>query len=320
MGINARGQIVGMYFDADFNFRGFLLSGGQYTTLDVPDAAFGTTYAQAINNRGQIVGGYADTSFNWHGFLLSGGQYTLLPDPPNSTYTQPNGINDRGQIVGGYSDANGNSHGFLLSDGQYTTIDVPNSLPGSTSANGINDGGQIVGSYLVPLPPNSASSHGFLLSGGQYTTLDDPNAPPRPGGGTTPNGINALGQIVGWYRGNPYYPLMQGFLADPVHGKSAAADARSADPAAIFSDGVLPAVSLAQVMPTPGSVIHGPADLGVRVGENLGGRFNGATTAVPMVPLMTSHAGDGGHQDICIPANDLFMNHLDDLFTKEAVL
>jgi probable HAF family extracellular repeat protein len=88
-GINARGQIVGNYGDASGQ-HGFLLSGGQYTTLDDPNAVTQPglgTFAFGINARGQIVGQYFDANFARHGFLLSGGQYTTL-DVPNAG-TQP---------------------------------------------------------------------------------------------------------------------------------------------------------------------------------------------------------------------------------------
>src|SRR5690348_15883469 len=61
-GINTSGQIVGFY--ADLGEHGFLLSGGNYTTLD-PRA----NHAYGINDSGQIVG---SASFTLQGFLLSG--------------------------------------------------------------------------------------------------------------------------------------------------------------------------------------------------------------------------------------------------------
>jgi hypothetical protein len=74
-GINSRGDIVSYYcafepcsLDNDSE-HGFLLSDGEFTTIDFPDghaaAAFG------INTRGDIVGPYNDASGNGHGFLLN---------------------------------------------------------------------------------------------------------------------------------------------------------------------------------------------------------------------------------------------------------
>jgi uncharacterized membrane protein len=102
---------VGSYTDANFISHGFLLSGGQYRTIDDPNAINGT-FANGINASGQVVGYY--NAIGVHGFLLSGGQYTTFPDDPNGVNsTMPNGINARGQIVGSYGDANGFFHGFL---------------------------------------------------------------------------------------------------------------------------------------------------------------------------------------------------------------
>jgi probable HAF family extracellular repeat protein len=185
-GINSHGDIVGVYAGNDFVQHGFLLSGGHFTTLDVPNAI--ATLPFGINDRGQIVGQYADASFNTHGFLLSGGQYTTL-DVPNGFYTFPGGINDRGQIVGGYNETIFSAHGFLLSGGQYTTFDDPNGV-GNTIASCINAHGDIAGLFFDA----NFNEHGFLLRGGQYTTLDVPN-----GDFTTPQGINSRGQIVGLY-------------------------------------------------------------------------------------------------------------------------
>ena len=106
------GQIVGDYKDVGGTFHGFLLSGGQYTTLDPPgrpslSARGSTTPARSWGATTMLV---AMPPF--HGFLLSGGVYTTL-DVPGATSTQIFSINNAGQIVGSYDDAKGNTHGFL---------------------------------------------------------------------------------------------------------------------------------------------------------------------------------------------------------------
>jgi probable HAF family extracellular repeat protein len=69
---------------------------------------------------------------------------------------------------------------------------------------GINNAGQIVGAYI-----GSSTINGFLLDQGNYTTLDVPGA-----SYTSAQGINASGQIVGYYwdAGGTSH----GFLATPV--------------------------------------------------------------------------------------------------------
>ena len=117
--------------------------------------------------------------------------FTTLDDPRGGG-TVAVGINDAGQIVGEYGVDQGLPVGFLLSVGNYSTVLPPGSNFGG--ANGINGAGQIVGQSYVStaIPPT-----GFLLSGGNYT----PIAPPDTNGafGALATGINASGQIVGWY-------------------------------------------------------------------------------------------------------------------------
>jgi probable HAF family extracellular repeat protein len=96
LGINAAGQIVGLYGNNAPGTHGFLLSGGTYTTIDDPSAT-NITEAFGINDRGQIVGAYTNASGD-HGFLLSGGVYTTLDDSAGvqAHDTQAIGINNAG--------------------------------------------------------------------------------------------------------------------------------------------------------------------------------------------------------------------------------
>ena len=70
-GINARGDIVGNYHDANGHTHGFLLRQGVFSTIDFPNASF--TAARAINARGDIVGRVLGPSGDEHGFLLRDG-------------------------------------------------------------------------------------------------------------------------------------------------------------------------------------------------------------------------------------------------------
>src|SRR6266567_9389535 len=99
-GINAAGQMVGIYIDSGGKGHGFLLDKGVFTNIDFPGAAT-FTEAIGINAQGQISGIYDVASGTQHGFLLDKGTFTTI-DPPGSTFTQALGINDAGQIVGRY--------------------------------------------------------------------------------------------------------------------------------------------------------------------------------------------------------------------------
>lgn len=187
-GINDSGEVVGVYSGDSGPTHGFLLSGGNYTTFDVPGAR--NTIGQGINNSGQVVGTYEDDVFI-HGFLLDGGTSTTL-DRPGALQNWPQAINQAGQIVGYYivdfEDVEaGRAHGFLLSGGAYTTVDVPGSV--FTVASGINDSGQVVGYY-----EDEFTDHAFLLSGGSYATIDVPGSL-----FSKATGINDSGQVVGFY-------------------------------------------------------------------------------------------------------------------------
>ena len=125
--------------------------------------------------------------------------YTILDDPLATNGTVATGINGTGQIVGTYNPDASSSHPFLYSAGTYTTLPDDPSATAGTQPTDINDAGQIVGNYGVVLAGHGVADHGFLYSGGTYTTIDDPLAGGASGQGTSANGINRLGQIVGYY-------------------------------------------------------------------------------------------------------------------------
>jgi uncharacterized membrane protein len=206
-GINDARQTVGTFLDPSSLSHGFLLSGGTFTTIDVPSPFCSgpcppfETEAGGINTAGQIVGafdlGYWIFGYYFmHGFLRSGGKYTTI-DVPGAFATQPSGVNDSGQVVGTFVDPpylsedwvsiSGASHGFLLSRGAFTTIEPDGAF--ESGASGVNEARQIVGWFS-----DVVGTHGFLLAHGTFTTIDVPGATP---GSTTAYGINAAAQIVG---------------------------------------------------------------------------------------------------------------------------
>jgi hypothetical protein len=84
-GLNDLGDIVGAFYDdATAVFRGFVLSGGVLTVLDVPGQTglLPGTFIHDIDNRGRLVGYYGDDLTRTfrpgiHGFLA-----TPVPEPP----------------------------------------------------------------------------------------------------------------------------------------------------------------------------------------------------------------------------------------------
>lgn len=66
-GINANGQILGVYIDAGGAEHGFLEVGATFTSIDYPGAV--TTTAWGINSAGQIVGNHYGSDGIAHGWL-----------------------------------------------------------------------------------------------------------------------------------------------------------------------------------------------------------------------------------------------------------
>lgn len=210
---NDRGDVVGIYFDDDGFFHGFLLSKkGVLTTLDFPGAS--ETYAWGISESGTVVGWWdiLDANFDLvaaHGFTWDGGSFTQV-DFPGSGDTQVDGINARGDLVGVWdSGPNTAGHGFVESKhGQFINFDVPVAGATYTQLDDINANGQIIGVYVDA----AGNEHGFLQAGATFTSLDYPGA-----GFTSVWGINSAGLIVGnHYDAADASTPAHGFLAVPL--------------------------------------------------------------------------------------------------------
>jgi hypothetical protein len=194
VGINDSGQIVGSYGNSSGNY-GFLYSGGNYTTLNVPGAVqvspssffsgTGTT-ATGISDNGEIVGSW-DSSGTNYGYTYSAGSFLNTGITfDSSAFTTLYGVNDSG-LVSGYS-ASGSSRPSFLYDGSTFT---PISFPGAsgTVVQGINDSGEAVGFYTL-----NGQTSGFTYVDGTYTSIMYPGA-----NSTSLFGISNNGEIVGDY-------------------------------------------------------------------------------------------------------------------------
>jgi uncharacterized membrane protein len=109
--INDNGSISGFYIDSAGKNHGFLISKGEFRTLDFPGSTL--TKAFGLNNRDEVVGAYVDASGLTHGFIFNDGEFTSVDDPEGIGTSTIDGINDRGQIVGFYVAAGGNTDGFV---------------------------------------------------------------------------------------------------------------------------------------------------------------------------------------------------------------
>jgi PEP-CTERM motif len=210
-GINAAGDLSGLYVDNSGNTHGFTRIGGTFKTVDNP---LSTVFNQAlgINNADETVGYFAPTATGTPGdiaYSQTGGSFTdinhLLPTNFNS---QAVGINSTATpwIVGFYQpdSALATSFGFVDEGGTITTIDPFGST--FTQALGVNDLGEIVGFYV----DGSGVQHGYIDNGGVFTSFDPPGS-----ASTTINGLNDKGDIVGFFT-NPTTDTVDGFVGTPV--------------------------------------------------------------------------------------------------------
>jgi hypothetical protein len=160
------------------------------------DEDFRDTLPQAINGKTQITGYYFPQGhFAPRGFLRQSDGTVVTFDVPSSNATRPIAINDSGQIAGNYQDTDGVSHGFLREqDGSLTTFDPTGSI--ATQVTAMNKKSEITGFYATV----DGLYHGFLRhTDGTVECFDSPSV---PNWGIFPQGINDVGDIVGYYQGS----------------------------------------------------------------------------------------------------------------------
>ena len=111
-GLNDRDQISGYYVDGTGTPHGFVKNGKNYTTLDVPGAAY--TIGNGINNEGVVSGLYVNPDTSHHGFIWFKGQFiTVDANVPGSIGTEWIGLNDHGDLAGIYFDASHAAHAVI---------------------------------------------------------------------------------------------------------------------------------------------------------------------------------------------------------------
>ncbi|MBV8832069.1 MAG: hypothetical protein JO108_22930 [Acidobacteriaceae bacterium] len=213
-GLNNNGTTVGFWADADGNNFGFYKQGsGSFVQVVNPNTGGGTVnQLLGVNDVNLAVGFYQDANGVPHGYTYSIPGSSFAPVGPNgATSSTATGINNNGLISGFFADANGNQHGFIDNAGNYMTFDDPNGT--NTAFLGISNT-QAVGTFVDP----NGVTNGFVfnLLSQTFQTVNDPNASPNPAfdvTGTTINGINDKGQLVGFFSDGTN---VNGFLASPV--------------------------------------------------------------------------------------------------------
>jgi probable HAF family extracellular repeat protein len=143
LAINNRGHIVGWAETAGDCGGGAVEWHDGNITLLVPDAANGSSVANALNDQDDVVGVSGD-----HAFLYHRGRLSDLGTLPGDLSSSANAINDNGEIVGVSQDVGGNSRAFVYVNCQMYDL---NSLVDAGSvtlqeAVGINSQGWIAAS------------------------------------------------------------------------------------------------------------------------------------------------------------------------------
>lgn len=181
--------------------QGFTKVGNTFTNVNGPGSTF--TQILGLNDHGQAVGFYTPASGGTLGFQYTlGGSVTTLGTPIqwNASSVTAAGINNAGTIVGFYTNSIG-TFGFIDQSGNFTTPTDP--LGTNPMFFGVNNVGQIVGTDTSNV---TGAPEGFVYDWqtGTWTSIIDPNEDTTAVGtfgvsGTTLNGINDEGQVVGFY-------------------------------------------------------------------------------------------------------------------------
>jgi hypothetical protein len=252
-GINARGDIVGFYAAvAGGRPRGFVLTGGRFTSLDFPVAGVRATLANGINAWGEIVGQYTAPVHDLSNppsedsplycpaatdpacikaFLYSRGTFSTLqfPDTVDENGQERKHLGAIAQRITADGDVYGCVHGHDLSASMFGAawtragtsslaynggaLSEPMAVPMSMS-NGATLGGTVVVGLFMDM---ANRSHGYVVRDGVLEPYDATPAVST----TTPAltsiwDMNASQQFVGTYRvaGEPL-TRRHGFLQNP---------------------------------------------------------------------------------------------------------
>jgi hypothetical protein len=226
VGINngATPTTVGFWVDGNGNNFGFVDQNGTFTSVSDPNTPAmvtpTTNQLLGVNDNNIAAGFYVDGAGDANGFLYNIQSQTFtpitLPSGFNAMSVTATGINDNGVVSGFYVDTNGATHGFIDNNGTFTSFDDPNTTMNETAAQntmflGLNNNNYIVGSYLDA----GGVTDGLVynLNSNTWLTVNDPNNSATPAfnvTGTTINGINNQGSLVGFYSDGTN---VDGFLA-----------------------------------------------------------------------------------------------------------
>jgi uncharacterized membrane protein len=251
--INDRGQLVGSAYDGTSNF-GYLYDAGAITRLYGPAGALSAS-AIGVSETGVVVGNWSASEAPQRPYVYAAGVYTLtdVVIPGGNSVVARSISPDAHYLTGYYSKDTGGNAGFvydLVAGTLLATIDA-----GATSliAQGINSYGQVVGNYrpaggsqtygflydihtgvrtdftfggLTNLAPRAINDQGQIAgwlqrsSGVQQAWIGTAAGyqvlPELPGLYSIGEGINNLGQVVGFYADPELGGQSPGFISSPA--------------------------------------------------------------------------------------------------------
>lgn len=210
-GINASGDVVGIYQDTAGAVHGFRFRAGEFTSIDYSADPAGPsvvrTQVGGINPQGDMVGAYklaGESAMSWHAFLRTRhGEYVNL-DVPGWPGTLATGILPDGTIVGCVHSTNmTTTMRAFVRDPAGTVSVLP--YPGTMAYGAPPDQRFLVGRYVdATTPPNQ--HYGFELDAGGIHYFRVPGS-----SFTQAWGANARGEIAGCFFANGHYG---GFVKD----------------------------------------------------------------------------------------------------------
>jgi uncharacterized membrane protein len=189
LGINDNGDMVGVYqVLGPINFHGFLRHNDHFTTIDDPQAQFGTR-AFGVNTEGTVVGSFDDSQ----GFIRKNETFRTFnapQKPGDPLQTQLNGINNQGWIVGQVL-TGGRWRGFWFKGDDLDFLEPLGAADNEVT--GINGRGDIVGCH------DAASGFVSFRVEAFEGTEKTKKFPTRQKLVSCPSGINYSRVVVGNY-------------------------------------------------------------------------------------------------------------------------
>jgi hypothetical protein len=201
-GLNDEGIQVGFWSSQDRSGQvnpdfGFFIFGGSFVPVNFPlrkPPRDPVNQLLGINDKNVAVGFYTDAAGHAHGYRYTIATKKFSVVAVHGVSVVAAAINNAGDVAGFVTSSKGVTAGFLAPPSGAATV---LSFPGAsrTEALGVNDTGEVVGDYRLGSGPG-ASTHGFTWTRQHgFTTVDDPKGP----GNTTINGVNNVGNLVGFY-------------------------------------------------------------------------------------------------------------------------